>query len=222
MDNDLFDLADVEGVLAVSHAVEQRPGLEELIAEGLPEDLPYILNDMQEDQWGRLVLSRFDNGTYKFTNLSLHTKNVFIGDIDFTEEITEELALSTIKLTENTFNYNFRVYKTTKGLRIFNTQVRMPYKKNHMPYEKNHGVNIPNSHELFNSLKCDKNYVRVCEFREEYAARLTPKTNRPNENQICTLVKTGAKITDKEILFVVKLHDYFCLNNMTWCNEWRC
>ena len=175
------------------------------------DQLPYILEDMSEEEWGRIVLSKMDKPEIKFTNLSLHSPCVFIGDIDFSENLSSTQALDNIRRVEQQYNLDFRVYQTTKGFRVINTQEVLSYSSQQDSTVQN----------LFRELKCDEKYVTVCSHRSEYAARLTPKTNREYENTICVLVKSGSPIKHPEIFFVVKLHDYFCLDNYDWCEEWR-
>lgn len=193
----------------------QPPETLEDAIEDNTDSIEYLLSNMSTIPWAEITLSSFDNGDVKFSNLAFQTSNVFIGDIDYSSTLTPIEALENIKRVEETLGYSLRVYKTTKGLRVFNTKELIPYPTSTYNYINSR------TDQLFHSLRCDEKYIKVCNIRRKYAARISPKLNRP-EFEICRLIRTGYTITEPEILFVVKLHDSFCLDSSLWCHDWRC
>ncbi len=172
--------------------------------------LPYLMRQSENKDWANIVLTEFNGEHLSFINLSVHTSLVFIGDIDFSEDFTEEIAIPLIESVEEANNINFRIYKTTKGLRVICTSELLPN-----PNQNRRALS------LLNDLSCDPLYIRFCILRNQYAARISPKATRPEELNICEIYRTGEKIKHPEILFVVRMHDHFCLDNGEWSEEWR-
>jgi len=170
------------------------------------DELPY-LSDLSVNDWLTIALSKVDNNHVKFENLCLYTSCVFIGDVDIEEDENEISVINRIRNVARNNNTRFRIYKTFKGFRVFyvETQVRV-------------GEYLAN--KLFSELMCDRKYIEFCNYLGTFAARISPKATR-KEDPICVLVDEGNPILDPKIFLTVTLHDYFCVYDENWCNQWR-
>lgn len=171
-------------------------------------------NDIQsytnfdDTDWGTIRISKYK----KIANLVLVTPLVFIADVDCCNLFTKSQALENIRDVESDLGQDYRVYETFRGLRVFDVSSTLDLG---LDTERELALNS------LKSLRSDPKYIYFCEFRRQYAARLSPKQNRPSEDQICELVKEGSLITNPAIFTIVKMHDDVSLNSSNWCNTWR-
>jgi hypothetical protein len=165
-------------------------------------------NNFTDEEWCFIRLSKYRD----ISNLVLLSPMVFIADVDCDTEFTKEEALDRIREVERYQNKDFRVYETYKGFRVFDVETTLNLGKR---------VEYIQSLTLLQELGSDPKYIQFCSFRKFYAARVTPKQDRPDELQVCDLVKIGATITRPEIMVTIKLHDSMCFDDLSWCDQWR-
>lgn len=165
-------------------------------------------SNFDDIEWATIRLSRYR----EISNLILVTPLVFIADIDCVNGFTKKQALAHINNLEHELNKDYRVYETYKGYRLIDTQETLDLT---IREQRNRSI------RLLERLYSDSKYIYFCEIRKKYAARLSPKQNRPDEFLICKLVKTGATPVKAEIETVVKLHDSMCWIDFDWCDTWR-
>ena len=178
----------------------------------------YIVNSLETEEYFTVKLSTFKSG---HNNLILATPHVFFADIDMTEtdeqlerenpetlNALRETVYKKILEIGNSLNKQFRVYLTYKGFRVIDV-------------EEEYDLNTEKPFNLLRNLGSDDKYIHVCYIRGEFAARLTPKDNRPQEGKVCALLNAGPEsIKNNKILTVVKTHDEFCLDK-NWGAAWR-
>ena len=194
-----YRLADHMVETVADRVVTTRPSEE----DEYPFRVPSLVSN-----WATFDLYKFDS----FQTLVLTSKDVFIGDIDFVEEIDydkqEKQILKTIRQRED--SSEFRIYRTFKGLRLIKVSglIRIDTQRTQ-------------ARQLLDSLGCDTKYRDYCFFRGAYEARISPKDFRlDKETDICELVSYGDEPSDEKIRFFIKMHDAICVEDQNWIINW--
>ena len=148
----------------------------------------------------------------EINNLIITSDSVFIADLDFNDDFTENKYLKVINSVEKVRKLSFRVYRTFKGLRAIETTRLHPLSSGN---ERLQSVGI------LQSLYSDEKYVDYVIDSRLYAARLSPKQDRKEEDYICELIKVSNTPSNYQIGAFLRVHDSFCLLNSEWCSEWK-